>query len=238
MASSESSMEAHLQLYEIFLSSAKPMSLQAAVLLNIPNIIATHGSENHITVEDIASHISASTNKPAHRGNLSRIMKLLASIGVFTEETTIATSGASQIKYGPTSLSKLLENNEAQQSFVPNLLFLNLKSMTDAYQHLHDSVIDGCQPFTKANGMNIFEYASHNPETSRLLNEAMTVQTSSLMASVLKVYDGFKSFKTVVDVGGGLGSAISTIVNQYPHINGINFDLPHVITTAAPIKGM
>ena len=71
-------MEAHLQLSEIFLSAAKPMALQAAVLLNIPNIIATHGSENHLCVEEIAFHISASTNKPAHIDQLSRIMRLLA----------------------------------------------------------------------------------------------------------------------------------------------------------------
>ena len=42
----------------------------------------------------------------------------------------------------------------------------------------------------------------------------------------------------MVDVGGGVGSAISTIVNEYPHIHGINFDLPHVIRTVAPSKGL
>lgn len=239
MASSGSSMElAHLQLYEIFLSAAKPMALQAAVLLNIPNIIATHGSENHLCVEEIASHISASTNKPAHISQLSRIMRLLASIDVFTEENTVDDRGSPKFKYGPTGLTKLLANNEPQESCAPTLLFLNLKSMTDAYQYLHDSVIGGSQPFTEANGMNIFEYNSCNPEANRFFNEAMTAQTSSVIASVLEAYDGFKRFKTVVDVGGGAGSAISTIVNEYPHIHGINFDLPHVIRTAAPSQGL
>ena len=110
--------------------------------------------------------------------------------------------------------------------------------MMDAYQCLHDSVIDDSQAFTKANGMNIFEYNNCNPEANRYFNEAMTAQTSSVMASVLEAYDGFKRFKIVVDVGGEAGSAISTIVNEYPHIHGINFDLPHVIRTAAPSKGL
>ncbi|GLJ19148.1 hypothetical protein SUGI_0343800 [Cryptomeria japonica] len=235
MASLESSMEAHLQLYEIFLTAAKPMALQAAVLLNIPDII---GSENQLSMEEIASHISASTNKPVHIDYLSRIMRLLASIGVFTEENTVDNRGIPQLKYGPTGLSKLLANNEAQQSCAPTLLFLNQNIMAQAYQFLHDTVIDGSQAFTKANGMNLFEYNSKNPEANRIFNEAMTAQTSSVMASVLKAYGGFKSFKSVVDVGGGAGSAISTIVNEYPHIHGINFDLPHVVRTAAPAKGV
>ncbi|GLJ19165.1 hypothetical protein SUGI_0344190 [Cryptomeria japonica] len=110
--------------------------------------------------------------------------------------------------------------------------------MTQGYQYLHDTVIDGCQAFRKANGMSIFEYNSKNPEANRMFNDAMTAQTSSVMASVCKVYDGFKSFKSVVDVGGGEGSAISTIVKEYPHIHGINFDLPHVVRAAAPAKGL
>ncbi|XP_057873138.2 caffeic acid 3-O-methyltransferase 1-like [Cryptomeria japonica] len=232
MASLESSMEAHLQLYEIFLTAAKPMALQAAVLLNIPDII---GSQNQLSVEEIASHISASTNKPVHIDYLSRIMRLLASIGVFTEETTADNRA---FKYGPTGLSKLLANNEPQESSAPTLLFLNQNIMTQGYQYLHDTVIDGCQAFSKANGMSIFEYNSKNSEANRMFNDAMTAQTSSVMASVCKVYDGFKSFKSVVDVAGGVGSALSTIVKEYPHIHGINFDLPHVVRTAPPTKGV
>ncbi|GLJ25140.1 hypothetical protein SUGI_0480810 [Cryptomeria japonica] len=98
MASSKSSMEAHLELYEIILSAAKPMALQAAVLLNIPDIIAMHGIENPLSVDQIASHIFTSTNKPAHTEYLFRIMRLLASIDVFTEETTVDYGGTIEAK--------------------------------------------------------------------------------------------------------------------------------------------
>ncbi|XP_059074775.1 caffeic acid 3-O-methyltransferase 1-like [Cryptomeria japonica] len=183
MASVESSMEAHLHLYEIFLTAAKPMALQAAILVNIPDII---GSENQLSVEEIGSHICASTNKPVHIDCLSRIMTLLASIGVFTEETTADNRGIPQLKYGPTGLSQLLANSEPQESCAPTLLFLNQNIVRQGYQYLHDTFIDGCQPFT---GMSIFEYNSKNPEANRILNEAMTAQTSSVMASVLKAHD-------------------------------------------------
>ncbi|GLJ25135.1 hypothetical protein SUGI_0480760 [Cryptomeria japonica] len=238
MASSKSSMEAHLELYEIILSAAKPMALQAAVLLNIPDIIAMHGIENPLSVDQIASHIFTSTNKPAHTEYLFRIMRLLASIGVFTEETTVDYGGTPLFKYGLTGLSKLLVKNDAQKSCAPTVLAINLKCIIDGYQHLHDSVIEGCPAFTKANGMGIFEYMSNNPEANRILNEGMATNTGPLVAHVVKIYDGFKNFKSVVDVAGGVGSAISVIVAEYPHIHGINLDLPHVIRTASPIQGV
>ena len=237
MASSESSMEAHLALYEITLLAAKPMALRAAILLDIPDIIVIHGGDNPLSVEQIASHFSDSTNKPAHTEYLFRIMRLLASMGIFKEESTVDHGDTTQYKYGLTTLSKFLVKNGAQQSCAPIAVAINVKCVVDAYQHLHDSVIDGVHPFTKAHGMNLFEYMSNNPEPNRIFNEGMASDTGPLMASVVKVYDGFKSFKSVVDVAGGVGSAISLIVKEYPHIHGINFDLPHVISTAAPIQG-
>ncbi|EYU36645.1 hypothetical protein MIMGU_mgv1a0268441mg, partial [Erythranthe guttata] len=49
---------------------------------------------------------------------------------------------------------------------------------------------------------------------------------------VVKTYQGFEGLSCLVDVGGGTGSALCTIVSNYPSIHGINFDLPHVIKTA------
>jgi hypothetical protein len=40
-----------------------------------------------------------------------------------------------------------------------------------------------------------------------------------------------------VDVGGGIGRALETIISSYPHIQGINYDLPHVIADAPTIPG-
>ncbi|KAH9320060.1 hypothetical protein KI387_021829, partial [Taxus chinensis] len=238
MASSKSSMEAHLQLNEIFFSAAKPMALQAAVLLGIPDIIAIHGSKSPLALEDISSYISASTNKPANMDYLFRIMRLLASVGVFTEDATAVDGSISQFKYGLTNVSDLLVNKHNQQSCAPFLLVTNHKMVVESYQHLHESVIDGSYAFNQAHGMNLWKYLSINPEANRVFNEGMASHTRDVMASVVKMYDGFKSVNSLVDVAGGVGSALSTIIKEYPHINGINFDLPHVIASAPPIYGV
>ncbi|KAH9751559.1 Flavone 3'-O-methyltransferase 1 [Citrus sinensis] len=43
---------------------------------------------------------------------------------------------------------------------------------------------------------------------------------------------GFEELNQLVDVGGGLGTNMSLIVNTYPQIRGTNFDLPYVIKNA------
>ncbi|KMZ67648.1 hypothetical protein ZOSMA_25G00350 [Zostera marina] len=58
------------------------------------------------------------------------------------------------------------------------------------------------------------------------------------LKKILNSYTGFNVLKTLVDVGGAVGLTIKTIISKYPNINGINFDLPHVIANAPIIHGV
>lgn len=69
----------------------------------------------------------------------------------------------------------------------------------------------------------------------------MCVKTTVLMREILEVSGGkglFDGLKTVVDVGGGVGAVIKSVVSKYPGIRGINFDLPHVIKNAPKYPGI
>lgn len=66
----------------------------------------------------------------------------------------------------------------------------------------------------------------------------MINHTTIVMKKVLECYKGFKNIKKLVDVGGGLGININLITSKYPHIQGINFDLPHVLEHAPSYPGM
>ncbi|KAJ0006059.1 hypothetical protein Pint_36743 [Pistacia integerrima] len=50
--------------------------------------------------------------------------------------------------------------------------------------------------------------------------------------------DQRKFLKVLVDVGGGIGVTLDVITSKYPHIKGINFDLPHVLTDAPTYSGV
>ncbi|ERM97017.1 hypothetical protein AMTR_s03202p00005850, partial [Amborella trichopoda] len=57
--------------------------------------------------------------------------------------------------------------------------------------------------------------------------------------ALLSEYEsGFSGLTTLVDVGGGTGTTLSEIVKAHPHISGINFDLPHVVSTAQDYPGV
>lgn len=58
------------------------------------------------------------------------------------------------------------------------------------------------------------------------------------MNMILEKYEGFKDVRVLVDVGGGLGSTLGAITERYPHIQGINFDLPLVIASCVPCQGV
>ncbi|KAK1282944.1 Caffeic acid 3-O-methyltransferase [Acorus calamus] len=75
-------------------------------------------------------------------------------------------------------------------------------------------------------------------ESCKLFNDSMVNQSTSFMKQILGTYKGFEGLNTVVDVGGGVGCTLATIVSKHPNIRGINFDLPHVIEAAPPIKGV
>ncbi|XVE68112.1 hypothetical protein DITRI_Ditri09bG0043300 [Diplodiscus trichospermus] len=57
-------------------------------------------------------------------------------------------------------------------------------------------------------------------------------------AVILGYKDGFNNIASLVDVGGGTGGMAAQIVKFYLHIKAINYDLPHVITTAPPRDGV
>ncbi|GLJ36042.1 hypothetical protein SUGI_0723160 [Cryptomeria japonica] len=84
--------------------------------------------------------------------------------------------------------------------------------------------------------MSYWDYIANNLEANKTLNEAMSCDTRDVMSSVFNIYEeGFKKISSLVDVGGGLGSALSIIVGNYKHIRGINYDLPYVIASTLPI---
>lgn len=98
--------------------------------------------------------------------------------------------------------------------------------------HLKDAILEGEIPFNKAHGMHAFEYHGKDSRFNMVFNKAMQNISSIEMKRILESYTGFQGVKEVIDVGGGLGVSLASIISKYPNIKGINFDLPHVIKDA------
>ena len=104
--------------------------------------------------------------------------------------------------------------------------------------HLKDAILEGGIPFNKAYGMTAFEYHGTDPRFNKVFNKGMSDHSKIAMKKILETYKGFEGLASLVDVGGGTGAVLSTIVSKYPSIKGINFDLPHVIADAPAFPGI
>ena len=108
-----------------------------------------------------------------------------------------------------------------------------------AWDHIHQRVLHGGDNFqnSRADGKEFWAYAATDPEFNALFNVGMVSLTKG-MRDLLTIYDGFKEVSTLVDMGGGHGEVSSLIIDAYPHIHAINYDLPHVIATAPTLRGI
>ncbi|KAK9199990.1 hypothetical protein WN944_015184 [Citrus x changshan-huyou] len=73
---------------------------------------------------------------------------------------------------------------------------------------------------------------------NEVFSTAMYNHTTLVLQKILEAYKGFEHIKQLVDVGGSLGNTLKAITSKYPHIKGINFDLPHVIQHSPEYPGV
>ena len=85
----------------------------------------------------------------------------------------------------------------------------------------------------RVTGLACFDYLTKDKEESEVFNRAMTNLSAALIPAVLDAYDfSYLNGKTLVDVAGGHGHALTAILQKYPQINGVLFDLEHVVAGA------
>ena len=86
-------------------------------------------------------------------------------------------------------------------------------------------------PFIKAHGVPPFEYLEKHPEDLEVFGESMTSLSGTENPTVAAAYK-FSGVRTLVDVGGGHGSLLATILRANPKLKGMLFDQPSVIARA------
>ncbi len=90
----------------------------------------------------------------------------------------------------------------------------------------------GTPPFDELYGVDLFQYCAQHADGGALYDSAMTNATAMRATSAVAAYD-FSSARTVVDVGGGQGGLLATILAAHPRARGILFDQPVVVAGAA-----
>jgi orsellinic acid C2-O-methyltransferase len=187
-------------------------TVHVAVELGIPDLLAD-GPRT-------ATALSRATS--CHAPSLARFMKALATIGICTERN----DGNFEL----TAMGSLLRKD------VPDSLhFWTLywgRCMRPLWDHLLQSVRTGQSVRKAVTGFEGFERQEKDPDAAALFNQTMVELTRLVAKEVARSYD-FSSVTRMVDVGGGYGELIATILVQAPNTVGTLFDLPHAMAGAA-----
>jgi O-methyltransferase len=100
-----------------------------------------------------------------------------------------------------------------------------------AWSELSYSTQTGHPGFERVYGKAFFDYLAENPDPSRVFNDAMTSFSASISAAVIEAYD-FTGITKLVDVGGGHGVLLASILEKYPEMRGVLFEAPFVVEGA------
>jgi len=162
----------------------------------------------------------------AEAASLRRLLRALVSLGVVDEEL--------EGRFRLTPLGALLRADVPDSLRAAVLLYGGRRHWT-SWGRLTDSVRTG-KPAFGAPAPDVFvEMARRDPEGAALFNDAMTALSGPVRAAVLDAYD-FSRFRSVVDVGGGHGALLSSLLIAHPDLRGVLFDIAPVIDGArAPI---
>ena len=199
-------------LRHLFFGFRVSQALYAAAALGIADLLA--GGPRR--AEDLA------TATGAHGPSLARVLRLLASEGVFA-----------QTDDGLFTLSPLAEalRRDVPGSLRPTVLYTASDALWRSWGNLLHTVRTGEPAFEHVHGMDFFAYFRQHPDEWALFDHSMTNQTALAAQAVAATFD-FTPFETVVDVGGGRGALVLGLLEAYPHLRGIVFDQPAVATGA------
>jgi hypothetical protein len=154
---------------------------------------------------------------------LYRIMRLLASEGVFQETAPRVFTNTDMSYYLRSGVPGSL------RSF---LVFRGSQVCLEPIGEMLHSVQTGKPATDKLYGLNMFEHLRTDPEMARTFDDAMTTLTRLIAPEVAGAYD-FSAWGSVTDVGGGNGLLLSAILKAHPGVRGVLADLPHVLERAS-----
>jgi O-methyltransferase/methyltransferase family protein len=202
----------HAQLVQMAMTFWTSRTIYVAAKLGL----ADHLADGPKSADELAGRTDT------HAPSLYRVMRTVASLGIFTEDSTH--------RFSLTPLGEALKSG-APGSARATIVTLAGDWAWRGWEHMLYSVETGKSGFEKALGMPMFDWLAQHPGDASLFSETMIGVHGAEPAAVAAAYD-FSELRTIVDVGGATGNLLTTILGSYPETRGILFDLPHVVRDA------
>ncbi len=157
-----------------------------------------------------------------HAPSLNRVMRLLASVGIFEEQE----NG----KFALTPLGAHLRAGVPGSMRASVMLFAGTR-IQDAWKDLEYCIRTGEPAYRQRGVTDPFDDPVRDPEETANFDAAMADFTRLAAVAVAAAYD-FAPLRTVVDVGGGNGALLIGILTAHATLRGTVFDRPEAAARA------
>lgn len=187
--------------------------IQVAASLRVADLV----DDGPVPVHDLARSCGAD---PAM---LLRLCRALAAVDIFEVDPL------GNVSQTPNS-AWLRET--AEPTLYHAALFWTMPGNWAAWSNLEHTIRTGEPAFELTHGRPRFDYLRDNPVEAGLFDSFMQHCPDDHHWAVTEAYD-FAGARTVVDVGGGNGALLASILSANPETRGVLFDRENVVARAA-----
>ncbi|MBA3567179.1 MAG: methyltransferase [Actinobacteria bacterium] len=202
--------EVRAQLFDMLVGFMRTQALSVIAKLGVADVLTS----TPMDVSEIARRVSA------HEPSLYRLLRFLATEGVFAE--------VEPRRFTETALSNGLRTDAPVTA-----RWLAIMLGSEQYRSWGDalhSFMTGEPAFDQVYGSGFFDYLAEHPDASGTFDRAMAAGSQGRVADLLS-YD-WTGIERVADIGGGNGAALGVVLASNPHLRGVLFDLPTVVVAA------
>ena len=203
----------HAVLFEMLFGAWTAKILAEVVRLDVPDALAN----GPMTADELVRNAGIR----AHPLALHRALRACAALGIVTEDSVG--------RFGATRLSTLLMRD------TPGTLkpFVEYSGglLWKVWSGLPEGLATGTSQARAQLGMEFFDYLSAHPKALEEFGATLKAHSAVANTGIMERYD-FAGIRTLVDVGAGYGPLAIAVLEKYPEIRGVVFDLPEVIDAA------
>jgi 2,7-dihydroxy-5-methyl-1-naphthoate 7-O-methyltransferase len=193
------------------LDLSTPWCLMVAATLRIPDHIAA----GHHDIGELAAVAECD------RDALHAVLGYLAAKGVFIEESP-----------GRFSCNQAAEHLAARP-------FLDLEGIGGRMAHTWGTLLDyvrtGRPAYQEVFGRPFWEDLAAHPKIAAEFDALMGPAGHGVPDFDIELTGGWQPIRTIVDVGGGTGAMLASLLGRHAHVRGILVDLPGTVARAAEV---
>jgi SAM-dependent methyltransferase len=184
-------------------------AVNAACQLRIPDVLGNGAA----TAEEIARATGAQADM------MRRLLRALAAFDVLKD------LGTGQFELTPVGHCL---RADAPNSVRPVVALFGSEAFWQPIASLAKCIETGQNAYQILHGLDCsFAYYERHPEFAPIFDEAMSAVSAFTGPAIAEAYD-FAGISHIVDVGGGHGKVLASILKANPHLRGTLFDVPRV----------